>query len=60
MTDDEITRLVTERDALRRAGDYAAADAIKARLLEVRQGMYGLALLDEPGGTFWHWTTVRD
>lgn len=57
MTNEEIDRLVAERDEARKQKDWACADAIKAQLLAVREGMYCVALQDEPGGTFWYWTT---
>ena len=56
MTNEEIDVLVAERDEARKLKDWAKADAIKERLFAVRIGMYRIALLDEPGGTFWHWT----
>jgi cysteinyl-tRNA synthetase len=55
--DAAIDALVTERDEARQRKDYARADAIKAELLAVRSGFYRIALLDEPQGTFWYWTT---
>jgi cysteinyl-tRNA synthetase len=54
MTNDEIDRLVKERDDARARGDFATADAIRKRLT-TGQG-WRIALLDEPQGTFWYWT----
>ena len=56
MDDDAISALVDQRDFARSAKNYAEADAIKARLLAIRNGFYRIALLDEPTGTFWYWT----
>lgn len=58
MPDEEIDRLVMERDEARRARDFARADAIRDRLLALRAGYLRLALLDEPGGTFWYWSAT--
>ena len=59
MTNTEIDALVAERDEAREAKDYARADAIRARLSDIREGTaipYRVALLDQPSGTFWYWT----
>jgi cysteinyl-tRNA synthetase len=60
MTDAEITALVHERDRARLRRDWKLADEIKAHLMSLSSGMYRLALLDEPQGTFWYWTARRD
>jgi cysteinyl-tRNA synthetase len=56
MTAEEIDAIVAEREEARRQRDFARADEIKARLTSVRWGMYRIALLDEPSGTYWYWT----
>jgi cysteinyl-tRNA synthetase len=57
MNDKEIDTLVAARDKARKAHDYATADAIRDQLLSLRSGYLRLALLDEPNGTFWYWTS---
>ena len=47
--DDDIRRLVEQRDAARAKRDFAEADAIRDRLLEM-----GVVLEDTPHGTVWH------
>jgi cysteinyl-tRNA synthetase len=56
MDNAQIDALVEERDTARAMKDYARADEIREQLSEVRLGFYRIALLDEPSGTFWHWT----
>jgi cysteinyl-tRNA synthetase len=46
--DAEIDRLVAERDAARKARDFARADALRAEL-----SARGIELLDAPDGTHW-------
>jgi cysteinyl-tRNA synthetase len=48
-SDEAIEALVRERDAARRAKDFATADGLRARL----EGM-GVVLKDSPAGTRWH------
>jgi cysteinyl-tRNA synthetase len=45
---DQVTRLVGERDAARKAKDFARGDAIRGELAAL-----GVELLDTPGGTDW-------
>jgi cysteinyl-tRNA synthetase len=45
---DDIERLLDERAAARRRGDFAAADGIRDRLDRI-----GIELRDTPGGTVW-------
>jgi len=47
--DAEVARLVEERTTARAARDFARADAIRARLIEL-----GVAIEDTPHGTVWH------
>ncbi len=47
--DTDVDALVSERDAARRAGDFAAADRVRDEL--ARQGV---TLEDTPTGTIWH------
>jgi cysteinyl-tRNA synthetase len=47
--DADVDALVSERDAARRAGDFAAADRLRDEL--ARQGV---TLEDTPTGTIWH------
>jgi cysteinyl-tRNA synthetase len=47
--DQEIERLVGERNAARRARDFARADEIRERLAAM-----GVAIEDTPHGTVWH------
>jgi cysteinyl-tRNA synthetase len=56
---DDIVRLVRLRDEARARGDYAQADELRRELMAELDGMYRLALLDEPDGTtFWYWTAT--
>ena len=48
LTDDEIERLIAERGAARRDGNYARSDEIRANLLEA-----GIVLEDTKAGTRW-------
>jgi len=47
-TDAEVDAAITERDAARRAGDYARADALRVDL-----AARGILLEDTPAGTVW-------
>jgi len=47
--DDEVADLVAQRDAARRARDFAEADRIRAEL-----SARGVTLEDTPAGTIWH------
>jgi cysteinyl-tRNA synthetase len=60
VTNTEIDAVVAERERARQMKDYALADRLKQQLLAIREGTvipYRIALLDEPSGTFWYWTT---
>ena len=46
--DDEIEKLIEERQAARKAKDFAKADAIRGQLLEM-----GIVLLDTREGVKW-------
>jgi cysteinyl-tRNA synthetase len=48
LTDDEIEKLIAERVAARRGGDYARSDEIRADLLKA-----GVILEDTKAGTRW-------
>jgi cysteinyl-tRNA synthetase len=48
LLDDEIQRLIEERDEARQRRDFARADAIRTRLAD-----QGIALEDSPAGTRW-------
>ncbi len=48
LEEERIEALIRERDAARRRRDWAAADALRARLLAA-----GVVLEDGPGGTTW-------
>ncbi len=48
LSDEEIERLITERNAARTARNFARADAIRDQLKEA-----GIELLDGPEGTRW-------
>jgi cysteinyl-tRNA synthetase len=45
----EVTRLVCERDAARRAKNFARADTIRTQLWKI-----GIELMDSPKGTTWN------
>ncbi len=48
LSDEEIEKLIAERDAARRRGDFARADEIRASLLKA-----GVILEDTKAGTRW-------
>lgn len=59
ISNDEIEALVQQREAARKARDWARADAIREQLRAIRFGSFRVAILDEPQGPFWYWTTER-
>lgn len=55
----EIERMVRDRDLMRAGGNYPAADRMRQEIESIVDGNYRVALLDEPEGTFWYWTTSK-
>jgi cysteinyl-tRNA synthetase len=55
----EIDRKVRDRDLLRACGNYPAADRLRQEIESIVDGIYRVALLDEPEGTFWYWTAAK-
>lgn len=55
----EIDRMVRDRDLLRTSGNYPAADKLRREIESIVEGMYRVALLDEPEGTYWYWTVRK-
>ncbi len=51
LADDEIIRMIEERNAARKARDFARSDAVRDKLLAL-----GIALKDGPQGTVWERT----
>ena len=50
ITEEEIAALLAEREAARKARDFARSDAIRDRLLE-----RGVLVKDGRGGSTWEW-----
>lgn len=48
LSTDEIEKLIEKRNAAKKAGDYAAADAVRDQLLES-----GVSIQDGRDGTSW-------
>jgi len=47
-TKEKLTQLITQRDAAKKAKDFATADALREEILS-----YGVNLMDTPQGSFW-------
>jgi cysteinyl-tRNA synthetase len=55
ITDAEVEALLADRAEARKAKDFAAADALRDRLLAA-----GVQIKDVPGGTDWEWAIAQD